>query len=775
MARKSLFKRITSNPLVQTFLVYVSGGWIVLEMTDYIVGKYGLSETISNVLPIILLAGLPVALILTWYINREKVEDDHQDVHTKAETKAQGTLKAFTRKLWFSIPISILVVLLVITGIRYIYKQSKTRWANEKALPMIEQYRDEENYPAAFNLLKKADKYIERDPYYIDLADNVGTNLTIVTDPPGATIYARDYRDSIGQWEKWGKTPLDSLWLPSFWFYQVRIEKPGYDPVLAVATTLWDTLFRKLLTVGTIPEGMVYVEGLWREILGDFYGEKNGFFLDRFEVTNKQYKDFVDAGGYHKPEYWTHEFNKEGEVLTFEEAMSEFTDRSGRPGPATWEASDYPDEMDDYPVSGVSWYEAAAYAEYAGKSLPTMWHWASGSAWISAVFRSYFGSFIFPASNFKGEGPVPVGSLDGLGCFGTYDMAGNVKEWCMNETQTGHVILGGAWDDALYMYNNASQLPSFDRSSRNGFRCVLYRDWENLPDSAFQPYNVTPQRDYYSEEPVSDEIFRVYRNQFLYDDSPLESAIEYRDSTHSDWIVEKVTFDAAYGDERGITYLFLPKRGDPPYQTIVYFPGDYAFYEDDLAGSVGTEWFISFLLKDGRAVAHPVYKGHFERSVERERDWGESHQYTDMVVEWTKDFSRTVDYLETRSDIDTSRIGFYGHSTGAENAVVIPAVDHRVKLSIFLAGGFNKTRFLAEVDPVNYVPRIKTPVLMLSGRYDIIYPLETTVMPFYEMLGTPSGDKYLKLFDTDHFVPKSDRIRESLNFLDRYFGPVDPT
>jgi formylglycine-generating enzyme required for sulfatase activity len=52
---------------------------------------------------------------------------------------------------------------------------------------------------------------------------------------------------------------------------------------------------------------------------------------------------------------------------------------AGRPGPSTWEAGSYPPGQENYPVSGASWYEAAAYAEFAGTSLPTVAHWLRAS------------------------------------------------------------------------------------------------------------------------------------------------------------------------------------------------------------------------------------------------------------------------------------------------------------------------------------------------------------------------------------------------------------
>lgn len=67
-----------------------------------------------------------------------------------------------------------------------------------------------------------------------------------------------------------------------------------------------------------------------------------------------EYKEFVLSGGYQTKEYWKHEFVKNERVLGWEEAMAEFRDGTGRPGPANWELGDYPQGLDDYPVAGVS-------------------------------------------------------------------------------------------------------------------------------------------------------------------------------------------------------------------------------------------------------------------------------------------------------------------------------------------------------------------------------------------------------------------------------------
>ena len=247
-----------------------------------------------------------------------------------------------------------------------------------------------------------------------------------------------------------------------------------------------------------------------------------------------------------------------------------------------------------------------------------------------------------------------------------------------------------------------------------------------------------------------------------------------------DWIKERVTFNAAYGNERMIAYLFLPKKGTPPYQTVVYFPGSPAIFVRS-SESYAIPFLVTlepgsrgFISKSGRAIIYPIYKGTFERGDDLKSDYpDETHFYKEHVIMWAKDLSRSIDYLETRDDIDTDKLAYFGYSWGSTLAGIIPAVEKRLKTSILLVGGLYFQRALPEVSPIHYLPRITIPVLMLNGRYDFYFPYETSQLPFFELLGTPKEDKKLFLYETSHNVPRTDLIRETLAWLDRYLGPVE--
>ena len=777
MKQKTLIEKLISNPVVQTLVIYISGGWIILEMVDYFINHYGLVERTRDILLIILVCGLPLALILAWFVSRKRSAPDKQPVEKSiSDRKSSLWGRRLLKNPWFTIPGIILVILMGLAVTRTIYHKVKVKQARTEWLPEAGKLNDLFSPEEAYALLKRAEKYIPDDPEFKNLKDLLATRISILSEPGRAEVYIKSYSEFDEEWSLLGTTPIDTMEMPTRSFYRYLMVKPGYDSVQAILSTNPDTLHVRLHEYRKIPEGMMYIPGFEDELGSDFLAEKNDFFIDKYEVTNKQFKVFVDSQGYRRPAYWEHEFMDNGKQYSWESAMKLFVDKSGRAGPSTWIGGDYPDGQANYPVNGISWYEAAAYAAFAGKELPTMGHWETAAGFNVFEFWYGFGHKLIPLSNFRNAGPDPVGFNQGVNQYGTYDLAGNVREWCWNKTAAGRLIRGGAWNDVSYMYWNMSQLSAFDRSPKNGFRCVLYRDKEKIPKEAFDPLELEAERNYAEEKPVTDDIFPIYRQQFLYDELTLNANLELRDDSPEEWIMEKFSFDAAYENERMIAYLFLPKNARPPYQTMIFFPGSYAVSDSPFPN----RWFFYFceyLLKNGVAVVMPIYKSTYERRGSMPADNhmpNESHLFSEYLIKWVKDFSRTIDYLETRTDIDTDKIGLYTHSWGGIIGAYIPAVEERVHLCVHVLGGFYFWgKGLPEADMLNYLPRNKIPVLMLNGKYDMTFPLESEVIPYFDLLGTAAEDKVLKVYESDHWIPKTEMIRETLSWLEKYFGPVN--
>jgi eukaryotic-like serine/threonine-protein kinase len=79
---------------------------------------------------------------------------------------------------------------------------------------------------------------------------------------------------------------------------------------------------------------------------------------------------------------------------------------------------------------------------------------------------------------------------------------------------------------------------------------------------------------------------------------------------------------------------------------------------------------------------------------------------------------------------------------------------------------------LPEVDPINFAPHVQVPVLLVNGRYDFFFPTETSQKPLFLWLGTPLKDKRRLVFEAGHVPPNDLMIKEILDWLDRYHGPV---
>lgn len=213
----------------------------------------------------------------------------------------------------------------------------------------------------------------------------------------------------------------------------------------------------EVLPMKVDPLGVAYVEDYWID-LDDYY-------IDKTEVTNKQYKDFLDATQY-RPK----------DPMNFLKH---------------WTNGEYPPELENHPVVYVDFEDAKAYAQWAGKTLPTEAQWQYAAQGTDGRLFPWGNQWDSTKANVGTKGTKPVGSYPkGASPFGAFDMTGNVAEM----TDSFHddnwhwfsYIRGGSWFQAggsvWYAENglltNTQRLkywwlnPGYNRSSTIGFRCV---------------------------------------------------------------------------------------------------------------------------------------------------------------------------------------------------------------------------------------------------------------------------------------------------------------
>jgi dienelactone hydrolase len=687
----------------------------------------------------------------------------------------------------YLVPLFVLLIAGVVAGWRSYVNFARTQWAKEDAVPSIRRLIEERRFEEAYRMAEEAERYGPNESTLEQVWPKISRRISVKTTPSGANVYVKPYATPAAAWVKIGESPLEAARLPLQPF-RFRIEKSGFETVEAsdgvpyLSHAASEPLHFHLAAVGSIPSEMVRVPaGQVRMFTFGFSRSMDlrEYLIDRFEVTNKNFARFIAEGGYANRKFWKREFFENGRQVRWEHAIARFIDATGRPGPSTWVLGAFKDESGNFPVTGISWYEAAAYCESQGKSLPTVFHWYRASG-IFAQDR------IIPLSNIGGlKAAAPIGSFAALGPYGTYDMAGNAKEWCSNETGNKRFILGGAWDEPTYMFGEPDARSPFDRSHNNGFRCAVY-DAPPLEDVAGAIPRAT--RDYSVEQPISDEVMQVYRNLFSYDRTPLNSIIESTDNTHEHWIMEKITFDAAYGHERVSAFLFRPKSAQPPYQTVVYFPGGGAENIASSSNLTGLEH-VEVLVRSGRAVMYPIYQGTYEREARTGDRQPASvnldapvlagrSAYRDKVVMMAKDLFRSIDYLAGRADIRADRLAYVGHSLGARLGVIFLSLESRFRAAVLFDGGLHmlpKPLRAEEVDEFQFARHVRTPVIMVNGRHDFTFPFDKSQAVLFRELGAPNRDKRHVLSGRGHSVPivSNEEVREVLNWLDRYLGEAN--
>jgi dienelactone hydrolase len=503
----------------------------------------------------------------------------------------------------------------------------------------------------------------------------------------------------------------------------------------------------------------------------EFVATLDEFFIDRFEVTNEEFLEFVRAGGYDDARYWT-EFDSDAERV---EALASFVDLSGRPGPRGWSDGTYPDGQARYPVTGVTWHEAAAYAAFRGRSLLTLHQWEKAAR--DGAFN-VFDDIVLPwgmvrtsdvssdrvRSFAAAPGPVDEHPF-GQSVYGVYAMAGNAKEWLSNRHGEGRAVAGGSWQDPLYLFSAVGGHEPLYSASTLGFRTA----WLDPDRRRLSQDQGLITLDTLGITPVYDHVDRATLNTFLthyrYDRKPANAEILETVET-DDWVREKIAFDGPE-EERILSYLYLPRRSAPPHQPVLFVPGGSVFFGVEVTAA--SEAIATPLVQTGRAVFVVVMKGMTGRDFDEDRQSPElmSVAFRDLIVLHATEMRMGLDYLETRTDLAMDRLAYMGWSRGSASRLAFAAVDDRFR-GVVLAGGGIDERWrpvLPEIDPVNFAPHIDVPTILINGRQDEEHPWLTRALPLWNLLSQP---KKLVLIEGAGHRPRSDQLIPPVEeFLDK--------
>lgn len=681
--------------------------------------------------------------------------EDSQAHATPSKTQASHRTRPARSTV---IALGLAVVALVGLSSLWWHQASQRNWLHGTLIPEIRELL-ETDLAAAWVLARDARARVPNDIQLEQLWRDISLPVSLTSVPEGATVSVRGYRASDSDWIELGTTPLEDVHLPLAQM-RYRVSLPGYRAIEIAPSVLPVAEPFYLHPDDEVPQDMVHVPAgplAYR----DQRVALPAFWIDRHEVSNRAYREFVEAGGYRDQALWTELLESGGDESPFEQLVADFVDTTGVPGPATWAMGTWPDGKADHPVEGVSWFEAMAYARWAGKQLPTVFHWRRAAGLGTAQVSNF--SDILLSSNFNGRGTVAIGALDGLGPYGTLDMAGNVAEWCLNPAESLRHLAGGSWMEQGYRFRDPEARDPYDRGPGTGLRLMRQDD----------PLDATLAADvdagsFTVPEPVDDDTFAIYARQFDYDPLPLEARVESGDSAHSDWYRERVSFTTAYPGERITAWVFLPRNAPPPYPTIVHFPGGDALMLDssEKAGLHHVEPF----LRSGHAVVYPVYKGTFERAGDPPSG---PNTWRMLLVDQVRDLRRTVDYIETRDDLDSERLALHAVSYGGYRAPYALAVDRRFRTAILVSAGVIPVDNVPpEVQLQDYLPRVDVSVLLINGVNDFNFPHETSQKPFFELLGTTPENKRHVVLDWGHLPPHyTEVIRAYIDWTGHWLAP----
>ncbi|MDG1219570.1 MAG: SUMF1/EgtB/PvdO family nonheme iron enzyme [Flavobacteriaceae bacterium] len=474
------------------------------------------------------------------------------------------------------------------------------------------------------------------------------------------------------------------------------------------------------------------------------------FYMDKYEVSNKDYKEFVDSNGYYRDEFWPLDLMHEGKKISFSEVKTSFVDKANFPSPKDWYQGTYENGKELYPVSGISWYEAYAYANFRNMSLPSVAEWFYAfdrNRPERALKNANINSYNYTKSRIES---------DSENNNGIFDMAGNVREWVSNniKDENSRGILGGSFADDTYVPFDFYSQNAWNRSSYNGIRLVKKIEPDNSGEIFYKREKL---RNFYDNYRTTENEWDLIESLFMYD----KNNISFEQVNTS-----KVNGQEFYCTSFNIitSNMTMPVhhlRADPEIKSkkaIIYFPGSNALYRDKITYPT---W-VTEMVNSGVDVIFPEYLSTYSRQDGVKTDIGNtSMNYRDHLITWVKEVRYAVDYAIQNG----YEPHYFGVSWGGQVGVNILAIEDRFKTGILFVGGISLDDVREEIQPEKYAARIKTPTLLLNGRYDFYFPYQSSQLPLFNLMNLDNNNKRHVVVDYAHYVPMHIVKEETLKWI----------
>ena len=750
----SFIEEIKQSKSFKLTASYLGVCFVILQVLDPLAERGIIDDNLFKIIIYVIILLIPFPLVFGFFSDRKRVN-------------------LLNKKPNFNVIVSILAMFAVfylsVKNIELRQSSERLTSLDDNLKEIVEKFDNGDNrfvFEKTKELLTKFPEnkilklYNEKSSFTID----------IVTGESNVPVWIKYGKDTV--WSEIGTTPIKNLRVPSilpFNDYQLKFDVSNRS-IITMPNMSGEFNFEH---INKFPPNHAIIPGTKNIMIlpGIDFGSITieTFSISKTEVSNKEFQAFINDGGYENREFWDFPIEINGVEYTYKETIKKFVDKHEQFGPSNWSYGQFGDNGENLPVTGVSWFEARAYARYAGFKLPNLFQWiyAAGLAGFISEIPD------MSKSNLKSSSLCLVDDSKGENYFGIKNIAGNVREWVTNpqgKSKTKFSILGGSYFDNEYSFNDYHSISPFDRSIGNGFRVVQSLNEGSLDtlDNFIINY---AERDILKEEDVSDDVFNVYKKQFNYDQYELE-----------------IKVDSIFGYENYITYRFetsTPYDSDEPlhgyvvysnkYQInlkpIIHFPNAWAIFSDS------DDWIISdvikeynYLLVEGYAIICPVYYSTCNRKKVLKTWWAnESDEYKDTMIKIGKDFKRSIDFIESRTELDMNYLSYIGYSWGSVMSNILLAIDDRVTSAFICAGGLQVQKSKPEVDPAYYTRRITIPIMHITGKQDGIFDYENSQVPMQILLGTPLDFQEMIVLDgVGHAIAKDIRIENHLRWLKKH-------